>query len=85
MDDAISGIWNLITGLFLAVFSFAIKSYSDKVLRLEGKLQATREEIARDHITRAEYRADMDKLVQRMDAGFTKLEAKLDSLGDHRR
>jgi hypothetical protein len=39
-------------------------------------LNRTREEIARDHITRSEFRADMKELLER----FDRIEAKLDTL-----
>jgi hypothetical protein len=39
-------------------------------------LNRTREEVARDHITRSEFRADMAQLMDR----FDRLERKLDRL-----
>lgn len=75
-----SAIWNFVTGLVLAVFTVFFKGYNDKLVALEVKLQDTREEIARDHVTRAEYKADADKLLARIDAGFDKLDHKLEQL-----
>jgi len=43
-------------------------------------LNKTREEIARDLITRAEVRQDLEKIMERFDAGFERLEAKIDQL-----
>ncbi len=39
------------------------------------------EEVARDHITRAEVHRDMEKIMERFDAGINRLEAKIDELG----
>jgi hypothetical protein len=39
-------------------------------------LNKTREEVARDHITRTEFRADMQQLIDR----FDRLERKIDSI-----
>jgi len=39
-------------------------------------LNRTREEVARDHITRSEFRADMQQLMDR----FDRLERKIDNL-----
>jgi hypothetical protein len=49
--------------------------------RLSILLNKTREEIARDHITRAEFRADMKQLFERFDS----LEKKLDGMRHRRR
>ena len=48
--------------------------------RIQILLNKTREEIARDHITRAEVRADLEKIMERFDTGFERLEAKIDAL-----
>jgi tetrahydromethanopterin S-methyltransferase subunit G len=43
-------------------------------------LNRTREEVARDHITRTEFRADMQQLMDR----FDRIERKIDNLrGSH--
>ena len=47
--------------------------------RIQILLNKTREEIARDHITRAEVRADLERIMERFDAGFERLEAKIDA------
>jgi hypothetical protein len=36
--------------------------------------------VARDHITRAEVHRDMEKIMERFDAGIARLEAKIDDL-----
>jgi len=48
--------------------------------RLGILLNKTREEVARDHITRAEVHRDMEKIMERFDAGISRLEAKIDDL-----
>ena len=86
MDSAsAAAVWNFITGLVLAMFGLMFRGYSDKLVSLEDKIQSTREEVARDHITRKEYRADADKLLARVDAGFDRVEAKLDELRKERK
>jgi len=47
-------------------------------------LNKTREEVARDHITRAEVRADLDKIREHFDSGFERLEKKIDALSARR-
>ena len=73
-------VWNLITSFFVALVMFMIKMNHDEQKRIQILLNRTREEIARDHITRAEVRADLEKIMERFDTGFERLEAKIDAL-----
>ena len=78
MDPII--LWNLITSILVALVMFMLKNSHDEQQRIQILLNKTREEIARDHITRAEVRADLEKIMERFDAGFERLEAKIDQL-----
>jgi hypothetical protein len=40
--------------------------------------------VARDHITRAEVRQDLEKIREHFDSGFDRLEKKIDALGQRR-
>jgi len=73
-------VWNLVTSFFVALVMFMLKHASDEQKRIQILLNKTREEIARDHITRAEVRADLEKIMERFDSGFERLEAKIDAL-----
>ena len=73
-------VWNLVTSFFVALVMFMIKMNHDEQKRIQILLNRTREEIARDHITRAEVRADLEKSMERFDTGFERLEAKIDAL-----
>ena len=73
-------VWNLVTSFFVALVMFMIKMNHDEQKRIQILLNKTREEIARDHITRAEVRADLEKIMERFDTGFERLEAKIDAL-----
>jgi len=73
-------VWNLVTSFFVALVMFMIKMNHDEQKRIQILLNRTREEIARDHITRAEVRADLEKIMERFDSGFERLEAKIDAL-----
>jgi hypothetical protein len=61
---------------------FLLRSKFEDLDRLSILLNRTREEIARDHITRAEVRADIEKIMERFDDGFSRLEAKIDKLAE---
>ena len=69
-------VWNLVLSGVIAFIGYVMKEKSAELTRLNILLNKTREEIARDHITRAEFRADMKELLER----FDRIEAKLDTL-----
>lgn len=69
-------LWNLVLTVLLGAVAFFMSSKFKELDRLSILLNKTREEIARDHITRAEFRADMKELLER----FDRIEAKLDTL-----
>ena len=73
-------VWNLITSFLVGLVMFMVKQASDEQKRIQILLNRTREEIARDHITRAEVRQDLEKIMERFDSGFERLEAKIDAL-----
>jgi hypothetical protein len=77
-------VWNLITSFFVALVMFMIKMNHDEQKRIQILLNRTREEIARDHITRAEVRADLERIMERFDSGFERLEAKIDALAERK-
>jgi hypothetical protein len=73
-------IWNVVLTALVGVMAFMIKAKFEELDRLGILLNKTREEVARDHITRAEVRGDMEKLMERFDAGIQRLENKIDEL-----
>jgi hypothetical protein len=77
-------VWNLVTSFFVALVMFMIKMNHDEQKRIQILLNRTREEIARDHITRAEVRADLERIMERFDAGIGRLEAKIDALAERK-
>ncbi len=73
-------VWNLVTSFFVALVMFMIKMNHDEQKRIQILLNRTREEIAREYITRAEVKQDFEKIMERFDSGFERLEAKIDAL-----
>jgi hypothetical protein len=69
-------LWNMaLTGL-VALLGFVVKEKFAELNRLGILLNRTREEVARDHVTRSEVRADAQVLLDRLD----RLEEKIDRL-----
>jgi hypothetical protein len=69
-------IWNVILTAIVALLGFIVKEKFVELNRISILLNRTREEVARDHITRTEFRADMQQLLDR----FDRIERKLDNL-----
>ena len=73
-------LWNLALTAVVAIMGFFLKGRMDELERLGILLNRTREEIARDHITRAEMNSTVNQLGERFDKAFERLEAKLDHI-----
>jgi tRNA(Ser,Leu) C12 N-acetylase TAN1 len=73
-------IWNIILSGIVAVLGFMVKGKFDELDRISILLNKTREEVARDHVTRAEVNQTLDKLAERIDKSIQRLEAKLDDM-----
>lgn len=75
-------LWNMALSVIVGIMGFILKEKFAEVQRLGILLNRTREEVARDHITRAEVKADLQAIRQHFDDGFARLEAKIDKLGE---
>jgi hypothetical protein len=77
-------LWNIALSAIVAVMGFMLKGKFEELDRLGMLLNRTREEIAREHITRAEVERDLEKIMERFDAGIARLETKIDQLARNR-
>jgi|TARA_R110000737_G_scaffold43696_1_gene64185 hypothetical protein len=69
-------IWNAFITLVLAPVLYSIKENAKEVKRLDVLLNKTREEIAREYVTKIELKDDFNLLIDRLQ----KLDEKLDKL-----
>jgi len=69
-------VWNIVLTILFGVLAYIMRDKFNEISRLGTLLNRTREEVARDHITRQEFRADMQQLIDR----FDRLELKIDRL-----
>ena len=67
-------IWNLVLSGFVAIIGFFLKEKSSEINRLNILLSKTREEHARDYVTKAEVHNDINRVLDRID----RLENKID-------
>ena len=83
MATVILAGWNLLITIILGLTALVYKQYMDKVReqgselhRLGILLNKTREEVARDNVTKAE----VEKITEHIDQRFNRLEEKIDRL-----
>ena len=77
-------LWNVVLSAIVGIMGFLLKGKFDELQRISILLNRTREEVARDHITRAEVRQDLEKIREHFDSGFDRLEKKIDALSARR-
>jgi hypothetical protein len=79
MDHIITIIvaaWSGLLTIFISVLGYIVKEKFNKIKELDDKLNTTRVEVAREHITREE----VTRITDHIDARFNRLEAKIDQL-----
>jgi archaellum component FlaC len=76
MDNSLMSVWNVLLTIVLAVVGWTAKEKSDEIQRLSILINRTREEIAGNNVTQAE----IDKIMEHIDARFNKLEDKINQL-----
>lgn len=69
-------LWNLGLTAAIGFVSWVLKSYADEVKRLQILLNRTREEMAKEYVTKSEVHADINRVITRIDH----LDQKIDSL-----
>jgi len=68
--------WSGLLTVFISVLGYIVKEKFSKIKELDDKLNTTRVEVAREHITREE----VTRITDHIDARFNRLEAKIDQL-----
>jgi hypothetical protein len=79
MDNVITVIvaaWSGLLTIFISVLGYIVNEKFNKIKELDDKLNTTRVEVAREHITREE----VTRITDHIDARFNRLEAKIDQL-----
>jgi hypothetical protein len=71
-------VWNVFITLVLAPLLYSIRQNSNEIQRLGILLNKTREDLAREYVTKQELRDDMTLLMDRIQ----KIDEKLDKLFD---
>ena len=80
MDFGMETAWSGLLTAFIAVVAYMLKDRSDELDRVQVLLNKTREEMARDYVTRDNLHTDIQRVIDRLNA----LDAKLDRLMEHK-
>jgi hypothetical protein len=73
-------VWNIILSAGLGLVSWVLKEKSDELSRVTILLNRTREEVAKEYVTKVEVHADINRVLDRLD----RLDEKLDRLMEDR-
>jgi len=73
-------LWNIILSAIIAGITWFAKSMWDELQRQNILLNRTREEVAKEYVTKDEVHADINRVMDRLDA----LDAKIDRLIENR-
>ena len=74
-------VWNALLTTFLGLVGWSLKEKSAELQRVQILLNRTREEIAKEYVTKQEVHADINRVLDRLD----RLEKKIDDfMKEHR-
>ena len=68
-------VWNVVLSFISALILMWIKSATDELKRVQILLNRTREEIAKEYVTKSDVHSDINRVIQRLD----RLDEKLDA------
>lgn len=69
-------LWNLVLSTGVGLLGWLLKTQYEELKRLQVLLNRTREEVAKEYVTKAEVHADINRVLDRLD----RLDSKLDAL-----
>ena len=67
-------LWNLVLTTLVGMLAFFLKEKSTELSRIQILLNRTREEIAKEYVTKTDVHNDINRVLDRID----RMEAKLD-------
>ena len=68
-------LWNVALSFISALILMWVKATVDEMKRIQILLNRTREEIAKEYVTKADVHSDINRVIQRLD----RLDEKLDA------
>jgi len=74
-------LWNGGLTLFLGLLGFVLRNYINELQRVQILLNRTREEIAKEYVTKQEVHHDINRIIDRLE----RLDEKLDRIMETRK
>jgi Tfp pilus assembly protein PilO len=74
-------IWNAVISIVVGTLGWFFKELSAELKRITKLLNQTREEVAKEYVTKSEVHADINRVLDRLE----RLDMKLDRLMERRR
>lgn len=71
-------VWSAVLTAVLGLVGWMLKNHADEQQRIQILLNRTREELAKEYVTKAEVHGDINRVILRIEA----LDAKMDRLLD---
>jgi hypothetical protein len=68
-------LWNMVLTAFLGLLGWSLREKSEEINRLQILLNRTREEIAKEYVTKADVHSDINRILDRIDRLETKIDA----------
>ena len=68
--------WNILLSAGLAGLGYILKDKSDEIKRIDILLNKTREEVAKEYVTKVDVHLDINRVLDRLD----RMEQKLDTV-----
>ena len=69
-------IWNILLSAGIAGLGYVLKDKSDELKRIDILLNKTREEVAKEYVTKVDVHLDINRVLDRLD----RMEQKLDTV-----
>lgn len=73
-------IWSAVLTAAISIAGWFMKGNADELKRLQILLNRTREELAKEYVTKAEVHADINRVITRIDNLDAKIERLLERL-----
>ena len=73
-------IWSAVLTFAMSIAGWFMKGNADELKRLQILLNRTREEMAKEYVTKAEVHADINRVITRIDNLDAKIERLLERL-----
>jgi len=80
MTPEMQTLWGIVVSGGLGILGWVLKTHVEEVKRLQILLNRTREEVAKDYVTKTDVHASINMLITRIDNLDNKIDALLRSL-----